>query len=301
MAFAVIAAVLLVSTAFGQDVSRPPVIDMHVHSTTMTPERLAYLTKMNVRYLFLAGLEDDLRAWAIAANANQYIPSLVFPCDRGHAPITGRACFGGATDVPDTAWLRAEMSSGRVKAFGEMSPQYLGMSPADQRLNPYWDLAEEFDVPVGVHMGPGPPGAAYPSSPIPFKAPAFRMALGDPLILEDVLLRHPRLRLFVMHAGWPRLEPMIALLYAHPAVYVDVATLQSRALVPRAAYYHHLRGLVEAGFAKRIMFGSDFPDQLGEGIDAILAADFLTVEQKADILCGNAARFLRLTASVCAP
>jgi len=94
---------------------------------------------------------------------------------------------------------------------------------------------------------------------------------------------------------------MIALLYAHPAVYVDVATLQSRALVPRAAYYHHLRGLVEAGFAKRIMFGSDFPDQLGEGIDAILAADFLTVEQKGDILCGNAARFLRLAASVCAP
>jgi predicted TIM-barrel fold metal-dependent hydrolase len=127
------------------------------------------------------------------------------------------------------------------------------------------------------------------------------MALGDPLVLEEVLLRHKRLRLFVMHAGWPRLESMVALLYAHPNVYVDVATLQSRALVPRSAYYHHLRGLVEAGFSKRIMFGSDFPDQLGDGIDAILAADFLSAEQKADILCSNAARFLRLTASVCAP
>jgi uncharacterized protein len=94
---------------------------------------------------------------------------------------------------------------------------------------------------------------------------------------------------------------MVALLYAHPSVYVDVAALQSQTLVPRTAYYHHLRGLVEAGFSNRIMFGSDFPDQLSEGIDAILAADFLSAEQKADILCDNAARFLRLAASVCVP
>ena len=294
-------AVFLASSGFGQGLSRPPVIDMHVHSTTTTPDRLTRLMAMNLRYVFLAGLEDDLRSWVMTADPNRYLPALVFPCDRGRAPVTGRVCFAGATDVPDTTWLRAELRAGRIKGFGEMSPQYLGMSPADERLDPYWELAEEFDVPVGVHMGPGPPGVAYPSSPIPFKSPAFRMALGDPLLLEGVLLRHPRLRLFVMHAGWPRLESMVALLYAHPNVYVDVATLQSRALVPRRAYYHHLRGLVEAGFSKRIMFGSDFPDQLSEGVDAILAADFLSAEQKADILCGNAARFLRLAALVCAP
>ena len=45
------------------------------------------------------------------------------------------------------------------------------------------------------------------------------------------------------------------------------------------------------------MFGSDFRDQLSEGIDAILSADFLTAEQKADILCNNAARYLRLGTS----
>jgi hypothetical protein len=49
------------------------------------------------------------------------------------------------------------------------------------------------------------------------------------------------------------------------------------------------------------MFGSDFRDQLSEGIDAILAADFLTAEQKGDILCNNAARYLRLGTSVCRP
>jgi hypothetical protein len=55
----------------------------------------------------------------------------------------------------------------------------------------------------------------------------------------------------------------------------------------------------DAGFGKRIMFGSDFPEQAGPGIDAVLGADFLSAEQKADILCNNAARFLRLDSSLC--
>src|ERR1700712_3805952 len=151
-------------------------------------------------------------------------------------------------------------------------------------MEPYWALAEEFDVPVGIHMGPGPPGAVYDANPVPFKSSAFSMAASDPLLLEAVLLRHKRLRLYVMHAGWPRLEPMIALLYAHPHVYVDVAALQTPFMVPRTAYHRYLQGLVESGFAKRIMFGSDFPNQVEAGIEAILAADFLSLEQNADIL-----------------
>jgi hypothetical protein len=279
---------------------RPPVIDVHVHSTTTTPAAIPRLDSLNVRYWFLSGLAADLRTWQSVDSA-RYLPGLVFPCDRGRAPITGRPCFDNPTELPDTAWLRAEIKAGRVRAFGELSPQYLGMSPADPRLEPYWTMAEEFDIPVGIHMGPGPAGAAYESSPVPFKSPAFRMAYSDPMILEEVLLRHKRLRVFVMHAGWPRAESMMALLYAHPTVYVDVAALSSERIVPRVGYHRYLRDLVEAGFGKRIMFGSDFPDQVGGGIDALLSADFLSAEAKADILCNNAMRFLRLPPSVCRP
>jgi predicted TIM-barrel fold metal-dependent hydrolase len=256
---------------------------------------------LNVRFLVLSGLAADLPKWATAFKLDQFLPGLVFPCADGHAPITGRSCFDTPTEFPDVTWLTGELKAGRIKMLGEVEPQYLGLSPADSRMEPYWNLAEQFDVPIGIHMGPGPPGVAYDSSPVPFKSPEFRMAMGDPLLLEEVLLRHKRLRLFVMHAGWPQLDRMIALLYAHPTVYVDVAALQSQTLVPRVAYYRHLRGLIEAGFAKRIMFGSDFPDQLGAGIDAVVVADFLSPEQKSDILCNNAARFLRLNPSPCVP
>ena len=58
----------------------------------------------------------------------------------------------------------------------------------------------------------------------------------------------------------------------------------------RAGFPSHL--------GKRIMFGSDqmsWPEVIDVAVDTIQTADFLTVEQKADIFYNNAARFFRLT------
>lgn len=290
---------ILLLLPFEANAQTPPTfIDMHVHSTNTTPAVVRdRMDHGGLRLIFLSALAADLPAWTAGIDQGRFLPALVFPCDEGRAPITGRSCFETSNPLPDLGWLRTEIRAGRIRAFGELSPQYLGMSPNDPRLDPYWQLAEEFDLPVAIHMGPGPQGAAYESSPVPFKSPNFRMGLSDPIILEEVLLRHKKLRLYVMHAGWPRLESTIALLYAHPNVYVDVAALSAERLVPRANYYDFLRKLVEAGFAKRIMFGSDFPDQVDVGVTAIVEANFLTIDQKADILCNNAARFLRLDSS----
>lgn len=281
---------------------RPPVIDMHVHSTNTTPEQARErMQAMNVRYQFVQIVGSALPDWTAALGENAFIPSLGFPCPGGRAPYVDRRCWEGVADLPDVDWLREGIKSGRIKALGELVPQLFGMQPDDERLQPYWQLAEEFDLPVAIHMAPGPPGAAYPTAQAPARFPNLRARAGDPLLLEDVLLRHKRLRVVVMHAGWPFLESTIALLYAHPGVYVDVGALQAPFVLPRASYHAYLRGLVDAGFAKRIVFGSDFPTQAQAGIDAILTADFLSEAQKADILCGNAARFLRLDESVCAP
>jgi len=142
----------------------------------------------------------------------------------------------------------------------------------------------------------GPPAAAYHSSPVPRKSPKFRAAAGSPLLLEDVLLRHKGLRVLAMHAGWPLIDEMIAILHYHPQVYVDLAGLQS--LLPRAAYDGALRKLVDAGFENRIMFGSDAAegglDWLRDGISAVQKASFLSEAQRRAILYDNAARFFRL-------
>ncbi|MGH9840279.1 MAG: amidohydrolase family protein [Blastocatellia bacterium] len=58
-----------------------------------------------------------------------------------------------------------------------------------------------------------------------------------------------------------------------------------------------MQRIVEAGFGKRVMFGSDqmiWPEAIGLGIEAIESASFLTEQQKRDILYNNAVEFFRL-------
>lgn len=237
---------------------------------TLRVQTLAQLRRFNM--VAVAGGPFTAK-WQAEA-AGRIIPSLEF----------------GLADAPTLDAIRAKAKAGQIRLLGELMTQYEGIAPGDPRLEPYWALAEELDLPVGIHMGPGPPGAAYVG------APDYRMSMGDPLLLEPVLARHPKLRIYVMHAGWPMIDHMIALMYEYPQVHVDTAVIDYTQ--PRREFWRYLKRLVDAGYGKRIMFGSDqmvWPGAIGSAIAAIQTAPFLTPAQKRDILHDNAARFLRLS------
>jgi predicted TIM-barrel fold metal-dependent hydrolase len=150
-------------------------------------------------------------------------------------------------------------------------------------------LAEELNVPVGIHIGTGPVGAPY----IGFDR--YRARLHSPLALEEVLLRHRGLRVYIMHAGWPMLDDLLAVLWTHPQVYVDVGVIAWA--LPRVEFHRYLQRIVEAGFGKRVLFGSDqmiWPETIEMAIECVESAPFLTADQKRDIFFNNAARFLQL-------
>ena len=199
--------------------------------------------------------------------------------------------FGLASRTGLTAdSLEKLFKSGEFKVFGEISIQYEGYTASDSAFEPYLAMAERLDIPVGIHVGCGPPGAPY------IFAKNYRARLHSPLLLEEALLRHPKLRVYAMHAGWPMLDDMLATLYTHPQLYVDLGVICY--MIPRKEFYFYLERLVNAGFGKRIMFGSDnmvWPQAIEFGIEAINKAPFLSAGQKRDILFNNAARFLRLT------
>lgn len=282
--------------------SRPLVIDVHMHAPppAALPDYLKMMDSLNVKYAFLIGTPGQLEELASAA-PGRFLPSLMFPCEKGLATNIGTRCFADGSEFPSVAQVRELVKSKKIQGLGEINAQYMGVAPNDPRLEPYFSLAEELDLPVALHLGIGPPGVAYASSRFPpLKSPNYRGAAGDPFLLEDVLIRHPKLRLYVCHAAWPMRERMMYILYMHPQVYVDVSVLQWA--IPRPAFYSYLQELIEAGFGRRIMFGSDGgPKRLEEGVQAILKADFLTPEQKQDILYGNAARFFRLNEGVSRP
>lgn len=242
-------------------------------------DTLAVMERRNI--IGMVSGEPDLMAVWKAAAPDRIIPGLDLRlgADAGTAHVAAR--------TPEQ--VRNLFESGDFKVLGEVMAQYEGITPDDPRLEPYWALAEQLDIPVGIHLGPGGPAEPYAS-------PGYRARNSSALGLEEVLVHHPRLRIYIMHAGYPLIDDLRALMFSHPQVYVDIASIDYTE--PRAAFHAYLKAIVDAGYSDRIMFGSDqmiWPGVIEPAISAIEDAPFLTPHQKRDILYNNAARFLRLS------
>lgn len=190
----------------------------------------------------------------------------------------------------ELAEIRARHAAGKLTMIGEVTYQYEGIRHDDPRLEPLWALAEELQVPIGVHSAAGPPGIVYMGKP------RHREQLGDPAALEEVLVRHPHLKLIIMHGGWPFLDSTVALLHAYPQVHLELAAYDWAD--PAPLFDTYLKGLLSYGLGKRILFGSDqmvWPEATAQAIARFRAARYLTREQRRDIFFGNAVRLFGWT------
>lgn len=246
-----------------------PMTDAEVMSGT-----IAAMQRRNVIGV-LSGTPTRVAEW-MAAAPERFIPGLGFQ-------------IGGPREYPlDT--LKTLYKDGRLSVFAEVTNQYRGIEPNDDRMAPYWALAEELDIPVGIHIGTGPPGAIY----LGYKH--YRARMHSPLTLEEVLVRHPGLRVYIMHAGYPMLDDLLAVMYAHRHVYIDIGVIVY--ILPRPEFYRYLQVITDAGYGDRVLFGSDqmvWPGTIERAIEVVEQAPFLSETEKRDILYNNAARFLRLS------
>ena len=81
----------------------------------------------------------------------------------------------------------------------------------------------------------------------------------------------------------------------YPQVYADLGAIDW--LLPRAEFHSYLGALMRAGLGKRLMFGTDqmyWPEAIGQAVEAVEAAPFLTPGEKRDIFYENAVRFFKL-------
>ena len=294
--------------------TRPPIIDVHLHAhpvAGMAPPGepvianvqnfLPFTTLPKAFNGSVAGLLEG-RDTLTGARTDDELMERTLACLRRYnitAVASGDLAGRWKSNAPDriiltsslldTSALRAVIKEGKIKVLGEYGFQYMGLAPTDSVPMAVFAIAEETGLPIGIHMGPGPPGTPFVA------APKYRARLSSPLGLEEVLVRYPMLRLYVMHAGWPMLDEMVHMLYTYPQLYVDIGVIDW--VLPRKEFYRYLQALVEAGFGKRIMFGSDqmnWPDAIPVAIANIESAPFLSAEQKRDILYNNAVHFLRI-------
>lgn len=290
-AIAIVLAAAIVEPAFAQERYDGPVIDVHLHANSNVQK--------DRQYCFPQPCEGD----ATIAESIDEVRSMTFAEMDRHNIVLG-VISGAPEEV--LSWVEGKeerflvgirapsrvpfdklkelFTTGRAQVLGEMTEQYFAVPIDHPSLDPLFAFAHEMDLPVHVHLAGLGGTKDFPSH------------LGNPLRLVPVLRKYPDLRIYIENAGWPFLEEVTALMYQYPSVYVDVSTILH--LTPRRVALRYVERLVDNGLEKRIMFGSDqmnWPEVIGSVIEAIQTADFLTREQKADILYNNAARFLRLT------
>lgn len=310
-----------ISVSHAQDTKRrPPIIDVHVHAMKSNPNFASEICPWFLKNMPGSGPNQEAPSFVNTncasplkpAKSDQEMQEAIL---RANKELNITMVVSGDADIihkwhsaaPDriipslgissseqmtVGAFRDSLSSGFYKVMGEVAPQYQGMSPSDMSLDEYFGVAEELGIPVGIHMGTGGNGMANITST------KYRASLGQPFLLEDMLARHPQLKIWVMHAGYPMIDQMIALMGANAYVYVDLAGFIWS--YPLEEIHAYLRRLVQAGFAKRILYGTDlmiWPELLETSIGVIENANYLSEDQKRDILFNNAVRFFNLNAS----
>lgn len=141
-------------------------------------------------------------------------------------------------------------------------------SVTDPLLDEAWGLIAEAGTPVVLHAGSGPVPTEH-TGPAP---------------VEELLARHPRLRLVIAHAGAPEYADFLRLAETHERVGLDTTMAFTDFFEEMGGAYppELLPRLRDLGLAGRVHLGSDFPhipypyvDQLGALARLDLGDDWL--------------------------
>ena len=160
--------------------SNTPIIDVHLHAylpQSYVPNTNPVTKKMPVS----VSTEEHMHATLDAMDKHNVIlgyvsgPIQAVQAWQEFAPdrFVAGAQFGYAGEVT-LEELRTCFEDGRLGLMGEITSQYEGLSPSDPQLDPYFALAEELDIPVGIHTGTSAPRTAF-GHPSGGASPKFRL------------------------------------------------------------------------------------------------------------------------------
>lgn len=256
------------------------IFDVHVHGTQDAAAQMQAL-QMGGVYKAAISTSWDLQNSYRDISKIDLLYGLMFPCPNGKVPYSLQPCFDEGHDWPAVAWVEAQIRQGRIDYFGELLSQYYGISSSDTLLFPYYRLAEQYNLPVGIHTGGAGPGHGSPN---------FKPELGNPLLLTSMLSHFPSLKVWIMHSGDQAYKETINIMRAHQQVYADISVISNPDIVPFNAFADIMKAMLDAGLEDRLMFGTDNGD-IAKVVRSVEALPFLSKEQKEKLYYRNAERF----------
>jgi hypothetical protein len=114
-------------------------------------------------------------------------------------------------------------------------PLTFGVAPNDRRCYPLYAKCVELGIPVGLQVG-------HSAEPLPSNT-------GHPMLVDDVAIEFPTLKINLSHTGWPWTGEFISMLWRHPNVYGDISAWFPKSLDAELvrAMDRQLRGKVMIG------------------------------------------------------
>lgn len=184
--------------------------------------------------------------------------------------------IGFTEDVNEYAAALVKQAPGRVLACGAVDPRrstdpagdterlfergirLLKIHPPHQLLYPnaylsdvpgladVYRVAERLDFPITFHTGT----SVFPNA---------RNRYGDPMLLDDVAVDFPKLKILLAHGGRPLwMATAMFLMRRHPNVFLEISGVPPRALLD---YFPRLEEL-----AGKTIWGSDWPGPMVPGM-----------------------------------
>ena len=133
-----------------------------------------------------------------------------------------------------------------VKGF-KFHPTLQAFDPSDEAFTPLFSVIDEMEVPVIFHTGQTGIGSGLPGGR------GLRLALSNPMLLDDLAARFPGLDIVMAHPSVPWQDEALAVATHKANVWIDLSGWSPK------YFPENLVRQANSILQNKVLFGSDFP------------------------------------------
>ena len=263
------------------------IIDVHTHINNYHEDRVTSIDQsLNLLSETMKENKVDYALVLSSYKVNEHRPSTTQVveaiADRNNLGVVAGISFLNY-DYKDVRIISDYLERGLIKGL-KFYPGYEPFYPNDSRLQIWYEMAIEFDVPVMFHSGD-----TY--------APRGKVKYSHPIHHDDLAVDYPELKIVICHVGNPWIKDCMEVVYKNDNVYADISGLVLGDFTEK--FERFMKTEIEemityAGNPKYLLYGTDWPISNMNSYLKFMDQLDLPEEKKELILWKNAAELFKI-------